>query len=120
MSKRDLKKSDLENEKLALEKKEKEVSLAEQLNNLATNAALKAVDWQTKFDNLERSHKSLVQKVDEQAITIKSQSAIIKKQEETIRIQSAQIGLMVEKARQQDEIIATLTLELEKYKPKEC
>lgn len=75
---KDLRKADLEN-------KDKEVSIADQLDEIATRAADRALKTQERLDNLEVDYLVLKNRVTEQDQIIREQAKIIKEQSERLK-----------------------------------
>lgn len=83
----------------------KEISIANQYDELATKAAEKALKLQERLDKIEDDYDSLSEKVDAQDIIIKQQAAIIKEQ-------SARLDAQDTKIKEQEEEIENLKCEL--------
>lgn len=102
---KELKSSDLDN-------KSKEISIAEQYDDLATRAAQKVLDMQTKLDEIDKNYKelrtsyeSLSLSYEKLSIKISEQDLIIGKQTETIRLQTVRLN-------EQEEEIGILKFDL--------
>lgn len=95
---REIKGSDLDN-------RSKEVSIADQLDELATRAADKAIKSQERLDKLESDYDLLKDKVQTQDDIIKDQADIINKQ-------SIRLDLQEKKIMEQEEEITLLKCEL--------
>ena len=89
-----------------LENRSKEVSIADQLDELATKAAEKTLKTQEKYDKLEERYCLLEDRVTEQDKVINHQNALIK--EQTIRLDAQEV-----KVKEQDDEIYLLREELE-------
>ena len=89
-----------------LDNRSKEVSIADQLDELATKAAEKTLKTQEKYDRLEELYCSLEIRVNEQDKVILNQNSLIGEQTNRLDIQEIKI-------REQDEEIFILKEELE-------
>lgn len=91
--------------KADLENKGKELSLVEQYDEIATMAALRAVNAEQRFQSLENENKEMRERLLSQEKTINEQS-------ETMRMQSIRLDGQEERMKAQDKEIVELVQEL--------
>lgn len=116
MFKTDKKKTIAETNKLNVEQELKTVELAEAFDRIAGIAANKAIDSQNRLVAMEKNYDMLLLKVNDQEVLIKEQAKTIKKQDDTIKMQNKHIATILEKSNKQDEEIAKLTCDIDRYR----
>lgn len=112
MNNREIKGADLSN-------KSKEVSIADQFEEIATKAAEKTLNTQLQLDKLQQDYKNVVERLEEQAKLMSDQADIIDEQsnrldeqEEIIKQQNGRIDEQDRKIEDQNETIAVLECKL--------
>lgn len=112
MNKRDIKGADLIN-------KSKEISIADQFEEIATKAAEKTLNTQLQLDKLQQDYKNVVERLEEQARLMSDQADIIDEQsnrldeqEEVIKQQNNRIDEQDKKIDDQNETISILECKL--------
>jgi len=116
MLRREIKKTDLENDQLELANKQKKLDIAEAMDSLATSAANKAVDAESRLTKLEISNQVLDSTVKQQDKLIKAQAITIKENERTQKELNARILIGERRSQAQDAEIAQLTIEVKLYR----
>jgi len=112
MNKREIKGADLNN-------KSKEISIADQFEEIATKAAEKTLNTQKQLDDLQQDYKKVLERLEEQAKLMSDQADIIDEQsnrldeqEEIIKQQNNRIDEQDRKIDDQNETIAILECKL--------
>lgn len=96
-----------------LSNRSKEVSIADQFDALATKAAERAVQIQTRLSRIESDYDTLKSEHDKLSTKVFEQEKVIREQELTISNQTCRINMQEKKIEDQDEIIATLRYDLD-------
>ena len=91
-----------------LKNKQTEMDIASQMDTMLTNAMIKAVDWQTKFDKLDLEFRQTKDELE----TVRETSV---NQGELIRVQDARIRALETLSETQKCEIDTLTKEVSNY-----
>jgi len=96
-----------------LDNKNKEVSLAEQFNNLAIKAAEQTVFAQSRLEKIEKDYNILKEAHDSLVAKVAEQGIILKDQARTIETQNLRINQQDIKINEQEELIACLRSDLD-------
>ena len=102
-----------EGKKADLENRSKEISIADQYDDIATKATARATEWQTRLEKLETDYGVLKDQYSTLSLKVMQQDETIRQQRLTIEEQDKRIALQNVKINEQDELISTLRLDLD-------